>query len=108
MLCGLACWFMALSFCARLRDEFDGVDDRLIAGAAAVVPGYVLADTITAGHAAAPQKLVRGQQHARCAKAALQGVAAAESLLQVCNGARIRHALDSVDARTVALHRERQ
>ena len=38
MLCGLVCWFMASPFCARLRDGFDRIDDRLIAGATAVVP----------------------------------------------------------------------
>src|SRR4051812_6814274 len=101
MLCGFVCWFMALPFCAQvartfLRDGFDGVDDRLIAGAAAVVSRNVLADRITAGHAAARQKFLRGEQHAGCAKAALQRVAAAERVLQIRDGAGVGHALDGL------------
>src|SRR3954447_6210891 len=106
MLCGLVCWFMASPFCARLRDGFDGVDDRLIAGAAAVVPGKMFADGITAWGGVARQKLLRGQKHAGGAKAALQRVAAAEGLLQVGDGSRIRHALDGFDGCAVALHRQ--
>src|SRR6187401_1356165 len=108
MLCGLVCWFMASPLCARLRDGFDGVDDRLIAGAAAVVPGKMFADGITARGAVVRQQLLRGQKHARRAKAALQGVAAAEGFLQVGYRAGIRHALDCLDLCTVALHRQSQ
>src|SRR5947209_1253647 len=113
MLCGFMCWFMASPFCAQvvrtfLRDGFDGVNDRLIAGAPAVVSRNVLADHITAGDTAARQKFLRGEQHAGCAKAALQRVAAAESVLQVRDGAGVGHTLDGLDPRAIALHRQRQ
>src|SRR5689334_9832562 len=106
MLCGFVCWFMASPFCARLRDGFDGVDDRLITGAAAVVPGEIFADHITAGHPAARQQLLRGQQHTGRAKAALQRVAAAEGILQVRDFALVGYTLDGFDPRTIALHRK--
>src|SRR5258708_5708827 len=90
MLCGLACWFMASSFCALLRDGFDGIDDRLIAGAAAVVAREVFADVVAAGRAAPLKQFLRGQQHRGGAEAALQRVTPAERVLQVRDVARIR------------------
>src|ERR1044071_3496746 len=97
MLCGFVCWFMASPFCARQRDGFDGVDDRLIAGAAAVVAGEIFADRITARHAAARKKLLCGQQQRRRAETALQRVATPERILQVRDRAGVRDALDGLD-----------
>src|SRR6185295_4633112 len=83
MLCGLVCSFMTSPLCARLRDGFDRIDDRLIAGAAAVVPRNMLADCVATGHAALGEQVLRGEQHRRRAEAALQRVALAEGVLQV-------------------------
>src|SRR6187397_636045 len=108
MLCGLVCSFMASPVCARLRDGFDRIDDRLIAGAAAVVPRNVLADCVATGYAALGKQVLRGEQHRRRAEAALQRVAPAERILQVGDVARVRHALDSLYRCAVALCRERE
>ena len=87
---------------------FDRIDDRLIAGAAAVIAGHVRADRFAAGHAAARQKFLRADQHARRAEAALQRVAALERRLQIGDGAGIRQAFDGLDLGAVALHRENE
>jgi hypothetical protein len=79
-----------------------------IAGAAAIVAGKVRADHFAARHAAALEQLLRGEQHAGRAVAALQRVALLECLLQVGELAGIGDALDGVDARAVALHGEHQ
>src|SRR5947209_17079185 len=102
MLWGFVCWFMASPFCAQVartffRNRLNGVDDRLIAGAAEVVSRNVLADHITVGHPAARQEFLRGEQHGGCAKAALQRVAAAERVLQVGDIARIRYAFNRLE-----------
>src|SRR5215470_6671671 len=106
----------AFAFAARsplrsrpdLRHRLHRVDDGLIAGAAAVIAGEMRADLFAAWNAAAGQQLLRGQQHARRAIAALQGVARDERLLQVGDFVRISHAFDGVDVRAVALHRQHQ
>src|ERR1044072_8844637 len=82
MLCGFKCSFMASPLCARLRDGFDRIDDRLIAGATAVIPGNMLADCVATGHAALCEQILRGQQHRGCAEATLQRVALAERVRQ--------------------------
>src|SRR5439155_849122 len=105
---GFVCWFMASPFGARLRDGFDGIDDRLIAGTAAIVPRKVFADRITARDPATRKQFLRGQQHRRGAETALQRVTLAEGVLQVRDVARIRYALDSLDTCAVALHGERE
>ena len=61
--------------------DFDGIDDGVVAGAAAVVAGNLLADFLAARHAAAAQQFLRGQQHAGRTEAALQGVALLERRL---------------------------
>src|ERR1700754_3735118 len=70
----------------RLRDGFDGVDDRVIAGAATVVAGQMLADLLAARHAAGGEQGRYGQQHAGRTEAALQRVAGLERLLQIRDG----------------------
>ena len=61
----------------RLRHRFDRIDDRLIAGAAAVIAGEMLADCLAARHVAAREQFLRADQHAGRAIAALQRVALA-------------------------------
>src|SRR6267378_550722 len=86
----------------------DGVDDGLVAGAAAVVaremdfylsPGnpFLLSDQI-----------LRRHQHARRAEAALQRVLLMKGLLQRLQLAGIRKALDGVHLAAVRLHGEHQ
>src|SRR5215475_7414020 len=92
----------------RPRHRLDRVDDRLIAGAAAVIAGEMRADLFAARNAATGEQFLRGQQHARRAIAALQGVARDERLLQIGDLVRIGDPFDGVDARAVALHRQHQ
>ena len=76
--------FHALSSLPRaaLRHRLDGIDDGVVAGAAAVVAGNVLADFLAARRKPrfrlGEQQFLRGQQHAGRAEAALQGVALLE------------------------------
>src|SRR5215470_2898353 len=66
----------------------------------------MLADRVAARRAALREQLLRGEQHAGRAEAALQRVAAPEVLLQVGNLAGIGHAFDGLDPRAVVLNRE--
>src|SRR5205807_5626780 len=91
---------------ARTCDGLDRIDDRLVAGAAAIIAGQMRADLRSRRNAAGAQQFLRAEQHARRAKAALQGIAADECLLQVGDLAAVGHAFDGFDARAVALHRQ--
>src|SRR5262245_51019639 len=91
---------------ARDRGRLDRIDDRVIAGTAAVIAGEMLADRVAARHAAACKQFLRGEQHAGRAEPALQRVAAAEIVLQVCDLAGVGDAFDRLDPRAVALHGE--
>src|SRR6516164_226029 len=91
-----------------LRHRLDRIDDGLIAGATAVIAREMGTDLFAARNAAAGQQFLRGEQHARRAVAALQGVARNERPLQIGDLVRIGHAFDGVDARAVALHRQHQ
>ena len=53
-------------------------------------------------------EILRGDQHAGRAEAALQRVAAVKRLLQLGQLARVRQSLDGVDAPAVRLHREHE
>src|SRR4029077_9496910 len=79
---------------ARLRNGFDCVHNSLIASTAAVVAGNMFTDRIAGGYAAAGEQLLRGQQHGRRAKAALQRIAAAECVLQIRDRSTVRDALN--------------
>ncbi len=97
----------------RRGHRFDGIDDRLVAGTAAVVAREMFADRgagrSTAGrHLVRSEQFLRGEQHAGRTEAALQRVAPRECLLQVGNLACVRHTFDGLDARAVALHGERE
>src|SRR5215467_10841887 len=98
-------WFR---FRPRSRHRLDGVDDRLISGAAAIIAGEMRADLFAARNAAAGQQFLRGQQHARRAVTALQGVARYEDLLQIGDLVGIGHSLDGLDASAVARYGDDQ
>ena len=84
---------------AALGRARDRLDDGVIAGAAAVVGAEGLADGRRVGTRLALQQLVRGEQHARRAEAALQRVLRAEGLLQVGERAAARPAPSIVSTR---------
>src|SRR5262249_58933491 len=50
-------------FCARLRHRLDRVDDRLVAGAAAIVPGKMRADCLAARDGSRRRGLLRRAPH---------------------------------------------
>ena len=109
MLCGLVCWFMALTLlrapARRIRSRRRSPDSRCSGSSSRRdVRGWYRGS----GTPPRASKFLRGQQHGGRAEAALQRVAAAEGVLQVGDVAGIRHALDGLDPRAVALHRERQ
>src|SRR5262249_49036810 len=94
--------------CSRRRHRLDRVDDGLIAGAPAVIAGEVRADRLAGRNAAATEQLLRGEQHARRAKAALQRVARDEGALQVGELAAVGAALDGPTRRAAAVPRQHQ
>jgi hypothetical protein len=67
----------------RPRGGLDRIDDGLISGAAAVIAREMLADSLPIRFGLLLQQILRGDQHSRCAKAALQGIAIAKGHLQV-------------------------
>src|SRR5215468_3301957 len=91
-----------------LRHRLHRIDNRVITGAAAVITRQVLADLRAVERPAGCKQFLCGEQHARCAEAALQRVACGKGLLQIGDLALIRHPLDRFDPRAVALHREHQ
>src|SRR6185369_1664867 len=84
------------------------VDDGVIAGAAAVVAGEVLADLLPRRRGVLSEKLRSGEQHAGRAVAALGGVAGDEGLLQLADLACVGHALDGLHLGAVQRRRQHQ
>src|SRR5260221_6906881 len=72
----------------------DGPDDVLVSGAAADLAGYRGADLLVRRVGVVVEQPARGQHHARCAEAALEAVAAGESLLHRVELAAALQALD--------------
>src|SRR6185503_12790232 len=70
------------------RGEGDGVDDELVAGAAAEVAGDGTLDLVARRRGVALEQVQRGHQHARRAVAALQRVRLVEGLLEGVERAR--------------------
>src|ERR1700744_1246668 len=93
-LCPLAC---SRATSARPGGGFDRIDDRLIAGAAAVVPREMFTDALTIRLALGVQEVLGGHQHPRRAEAALQRVALAERGLEVRYLSGVRQTLDRLD-----------
>ena len=81
---------------ALAASGLDRIDDGVVAGAAAVVAGEVLADFLARRVGLGRQQVGGGQQHARRAEAALAGVARDEGVLQVADLAGVRDALDGL------------
>ena len=104
----LTCAVMTCAPCAPRRG-LDRVDDGLVAGAAAVIAGEMLADPL-AGPARPRcfKQILRGHQHSGRAIAALQRVAVAKSGLQIGDLAAVGQPLDGLNGRAVRLHRQHQ
>ena len=66
-----------IPFPPRLRDRLDRIDDRLVAGAAAVVAGEMLANCLAARYAAGGQQLLRGRAACRACSSRIAGRCAA-------------------------------
>src|SRR5688572_3405887 len=92
----------------RLYYFFYGVDDRLVAGAAAVIARdmrpYLFAGWLLA-HA---HQVLRRHQHAGRAEPALQRIFLVERLLQLCQLLAVRQALDGFHPAAIRLDREHQ
>ena len=86
----------------------DGVDDGLVAGAAAIVTRDPEPRPARGWRPAASHQFRARHQHARRAVAALQRVAVEEGLLQVAHCARLGQAFDGLDRLAVGLHRQHQ
>ena len=103
-------WLMGFLRFLPSRDEhvLDRVHDRLVSGAAAVIAREVLADSLARGAGIIRDEVLRRDQHAGRAEAALQRVPAVEGLLPLGELAGVRQALDGVDTPAVGLHREHE
>src|SRR4029078_1024304 len=67
----------------------DGVDDGLVAGAAAIVARNVLADLLARALSFLPDQVLRGHEHARRAEAALQRIFFVKTFLQASELLRV-------------------
>ena len=94
---------------ADRRDRrFDGLEDLLIAGAAAQVSGERLADLVARRVGVLVEQRLRRDQEARRAVAALRGAEVGEGLLQRMQAAVGHQAFDGLDLAAVALDAEDQ
>src|SRR3989454_574192 len=92
----------------RLGNGFDRIDDRLVAGAAAVVAGEIFADALARRVRLVAQKRLRRHEDARRAETALQRVGEHEGALQLLDLARVGQALDRVHLAAVGLRGEHE
>src|SRR5690606_6655830 len=86
----------------------DGIDNGVIAGAAAVIAGQVLADLLAAWPGVQLEKLGSREEHPRRAVPALQRISVLKGALQMHELTGVGEALDRVDLRTVCLNREHE
>lgn len=99
----------AASFPAALpRNRGDGVDNRFIAGEAAVIAGESSANFLPVRTWRHLQKRLCRHQHSRSAIAALQGVTFMESGLKIGNRIALRQTLDGLHRAAGSLNREYQ
>ena len=89
-----------------LRRRLHGLDDVLVAGAAAQVAGDAVADLLLARVRVLLEQPVGARHHAGRAVAALQAVLLVERLLQRVQHAALLEAFDGEHLGAVALHRQ--
>ena len=94
--------------CPRLRGALDRIDNRLIAGAAAIIAGKMLANLFAIRHRGLFQQILRRHQHSRRTEATLQGVAIAERCLQIGDLAAVGQPFDRFDRTALHLYRQNQ
>ena len=104
--CGGGHGYLACLSAAVFRGVLNGVDDVLIAGAAAEVAGDAVANLLLARRRIVLQQVDRRHDHARRAVAALQAVLFPEALLHRMQLAFRRQPFDRHHRRAVGLHRE--
>src|SRR5262249_19749186 len=98
-----------LAFLAAGRKHIlDGIDDRLVAGAAAVVSGQVLADLVARGAGETKHEIMSGHQHAGRAESALERVAPMEGFLQLRELAGVGQSFDGIDSAPIRLYGKHQ
>src|SRR6185369_6799085 len=93
---------------ARLRCGLDGVDNGLIARAAAIIAGKMLANLFSIRRRRLLQQILRRHQHSRRTESALQCVTFPECRLQIGNLAAVRDPLDRLNRRIVRLYRKQE
>ena len=92
------CRVMAGAPARASRRGLDRIDDGLIAGAAAVIAGQMLADLLAVRlRHVCLSKILRRHQHARRAEAALQRIAVAKRGLQIGDLAAVGQSFDGLD-----------
>jgi hypothetical protein len=92
--------------CARIAAGLDGVDDVLIAGAAAEVSLDAVPNLVFAWIRVVVEQLLDRHDHARSAEPALQPVLVPKRFLDGVHVAIARHPFDRRDLQAVRLHRE--
>ena len=96
------------AFRALPHHRLDRIDDRLVTGTPAKISGHQFTDIAATGDLARGENLVRRQQHARRAEAALGGVARGERDLQIGQCSAVGQPFNRIDPLAVRLHREHQ
>src|SRR5258705_5389822 len=90
------------------RRGLDRIDNGLIARAAAVIAGQMLAYALPIRLGFLLQQILRGDKHTRRAKAALQRVAISKCGLEVGDLAAVGQSFNGYDRCAVCLHRQHQ
>src|ERR1700754_19515 len=83
-----------LQLLSRLRRRFHRIDDRMVAGAAAVIAGEMLANLVAVRVKILHKDILCRHQHAGRAVAALERVALAKCRLKIGNLAAVGQSLD--------------
>src|SRR5262245_63313677 len=94
--------------CAARRGKAHGIDDALVAGAAAEIGRHGLANLLLARIRVFSEQLVGEHEHARCAEATLKALRLTEGGLERMHLVAARQALDGRDLSVVRADRQHQ
>src|ERR1051326_1539812 len=103
---GVAMFMLLVLFACLGRCGLDGIDDVLIAGAAADIAFDAVADLVVSRIGIALDDLFGGHDHARSAEAALGGVLVPEGILHGIEAAVFGESFDGEDIAAVGLDGE--